>query len=187
MDVPASARAEECRSRRDELVLKHLKLVRTLAVRIRRKLPAGVDPNDLFQAGVVGLLKAMETYDVSKDGDFGIYAGRRIKAAIIDSLSQLDGAPRLERRHRRLRDAAASPPAAAPVAGVSLGSGAAGALPAAGLLCDVNRMRFDVAAGPESQPDQICERNELRLTIGKAIGRLPQRHRAVLVWFYETA
>lgn len=184
--APSVPGEEESRSRRDELVIKHLKLVRTLAVRIRRKLPAAVELNDLFQAGVVGLLKAMETYDVSKDGDFGLYAGRRIKATIIDSLSQFDGAPRLERQHRRLRKAAASPAvaepanlAAVPVAGVSLNP------EAAGLFREDIRTLLDMAADPESQPDHICERNEQRLTIWRAIGRLPQRHREVLVCLYQ--
>jgi hypothetical protein len=43
----------------------------------------------------------------------------------------------------------------------------------------------DVAAGPESQPDRICERDELRRTLAQAMGRLPRRYQKVLVLHYD--
>jgi RNA polymerase sigma factor for flagellar operon FliA len=204
MDVPSSVAVDEPRSRRDEVVLEHLDLVKALAVRIHRKLPVGADLNDLFQAGVVGLLDAAENYDASKDVEFHSYAECLIKGTIIDSLRQLDWAPPLAPWHRTPPDPAACQ--VDPRPGSGRGPSESGPLTRAFLDLPLpvalqpetvstvqsiaharqgSKARFDPAAGPESQPDHIWERNELRLTLGRAIDRLPERYRNVLVWYYD--
>ena len=204
MDVPSSVAADEPRSRRDEVVLEHLAQVKALAVRIHRKLPIGADLNDLFQAGVVGLLDAVENYDASKDVEFNSYAECLIKGTIIDSLRQLDWAPRLAPRQRTRPDPAAcqvelkpasgrGPSESGPLTGaflnlplpVALQPETATTVRPIGHARQGSQTRFDLAAGPESQPDHIWERNELRLTLGRAIDRLPERYRNVLVWYYD--
>jgi RNA polymerase sigma factor for flagellar operon FliA len=204
MDVPSSVAADEPRSRRDEVVLEHLAQVKALAVRIHRKLPIGADLNDLFQAGVVGLLDAVENYDASKDVEFNSYAECLIKGTIIDSLRQLDWAPRLAPRQRTRPDPAAcqvelkpasgrGPSESGPLTGaflnlplpVALQPETATTVRPIGHARQGSQTRFDLAAGPESQPDHIWERNELRLTLVRAIERLPERYRNVLVWYYD--
>ena len=97
-------------SERDELILEHLPQIKYIAQRISAKLPAHVELNDLVSAGIIGLLDAIEKFDPNRGVKFKTYAELRIKGAILDSLRNLDWAPRslrkkskdLERTHREL-------------------------------------------------------------------------------------
>src|SRR5437588_765920 len=89
--------------RRDQIVLDHLPLVKTIAIRVHESLPVHVDLDDLIHAGVLGLFDAVIKYDNSKNVVFHAYAKHRIKGAILDSLRQMDWASRdLRRRHKQL-------------------------------------------------------------------------------------
>src|SRR5437588_10503018 len=79
---------------RDQIVLEHLSLVKAIAIRVHESLPVHVDLDDLIHAGVMGLLDAVTKYDGAKNVVFQSYAKHRIKGAILDSLRQLDWAPR---------------------------------------------------------------------------------------------
>lgn len=95
---------------RDELILEHLPQIKYIAQRISAKLPSHVELNDLVSAGVLGLLDAIEKFDPNRGVKFKTYAELRIKGAILDSLRNLDWAPRslrkkskdLERVYREL-------------------------------------------------------------------------------------
>jgi RNA polymerase sigma-B factor len=56
---------------RDELVTMHLPLVQHLARRYRDR---GESVDDLVQVGTVGLIKAVDRFDVSRDVEFSTYA-----------------------------------------------------------------------------------------------------------------
>jgi RNA polymerase sigma factor for flagellar operon FliA len=83
---------------RDELILEHLPQIKYIAQRISTKLPSHVELNDLVSAGVLGLLDAIDKFDVSRGVKFKTYAELRIKGAILDSLRNLDWAPRSLRK-----------------------------------------------------------------------------------------
>jgi RNA polymerase sigma factor for flagellar operon FliA len=95
---------------RDELILEHLPQIKYIAQRISTKLPSHVELNDLVSAGILGLLDAIEKFDPNRGVKFKTYAELRIKGAILDSLRNLDWAPRslrkkskdLERVYREL-------------------------------------------------------------------------------------
>jgi RNA polymerase sigma factor FliA len=95
---------------RDELILEHLPQIKYIAQRISAKLPSHVELNDLVSAGILGLLDAIEKFDPNRGVKFKTYAELRIKGAILDSLRNLDWAPRslrkkskdLERVYREL-------------------------------------------------------------------------------------
>jgi RNA polymerase sigma factor for flagellar operon FliA len=95
---------------RDELILEHLPQIKFIAQRISSKLPSHVELNDLVSAGILGLLDAIKKFDPSRGVKFKTYAELRIKGAILDSLRNLDWAPRslrkkskdLDRVHRSL-------------------------------------------------------------------------------------
>ena len=78
----------------NELVRAHLPLVKTLVGRIAMTLPAHVDVNDLYSAGLVGLLNAARQYDPTAGSSFQSYARVRIRGAIFDELRRLDWVPR---------------------------------------------------------------------------------------------
>lgn len=86
---------------RDDLILEHLPQIKYIAHRISAKLPAHVELNDLVSAGVLGLLDAVEKFDPSRGVKFKTYAELRIKGAILDSLRNLDWAPRSLRKRSK--------------------------------------------------------------------------------------
>ena len=57
--------------------------------------------DDLYSAGVLGLLDAFGRFDPSKQVKFRTYAQFRIRGAILDSLRTLDWSPRELRRKGR--------------------------------------------------------------------------------------
>jgi RNA polymerase sigma factor FliA len=81
-------------AKREQLILEHLPIVRFIARRIHARLPQHVLIEDLYSAGVVGLLDAVEKFDSSRENRFRTYAQFRIRGAILDSLRALDWGPR---------------------------------------------------------------------------------------------
>jgi RNA polymerase sigma factor for flagellar operon FliA len=82
-------------------MVEHLPIVRFIARRIHERLPQHVPIEDLYSAGVVGLLDAFGKFDLSKQVKFLSYAQFRIRGAILDSLRTLDWSPRELRRKGR--------------------------------------------------------------------------------------
>src|SRR5512136_1054764 len=71
---------------RDRQLREHAPLVKQVAGRLRRRLPGGVDIDELMQAGLIGLNEALSRYDTTFGASFGTYAARRIEGAMLDSL-----------------------------------------------------------------------------------------------------
>jgi len=77
-----------------ELVDKYIPLVRTVAARLALTLPPHVDGEDLYSAGLGGLLSAVRQYDPTAGTAFETYARLRIRGAILDELRRMDWVPR---------------------------------------------------------------------------------------------
>src|SRR5580658_9630097 len=90
---------------REHILMEQLPQVRYIARRIHERLPRHVPFEDLVHAGVVGLIDALNKFDLSKQVQFSSYAKFRIRGAILDSLRELDWSPRELRRKGRLVDA----------------------------------------------------------------------------------
>jgi RNA polymerase sigma factor for flagellar operon FliA len=71
-----------------------LPLVKSIALRIRVKLPDFIELDDLTQAGLIGLLNACQSYDPNQGANFQTYASIRIRGAILDELRRNDWLPR---------------------------------------------------------------------------------------------
>lgn len=140
------------RGNREKWVLRHLPLVRNIANRVA---PASVylEVDDLVSAGTIGLIEAVDRYDVKRGVPFASFAYRRIKGAIIDEMSHLVTA-------RSLRDDDARP--------LSL---------EAPIVEEQNLTLLDVTVdrlAPE--PERGAELSELL----EAAGSLPRREREML-------
>ena len=83
---------------REQLILEHAPLIKYIAHRIALRVPPHIEVQDLIDAGVVGLIDAIEKYDPSKDVKFKTYAEFRIRGAIFDELRSLDWVPRSIRK-----------------------------------------------------------------------------------------
>jgi RNA polymerase sigma factor FliA len=77
------------------LVEGYLPLVRTVAGRVAMTLPAHVCAEDLFSAGLVGLLQAVRSFSPDGGASFETFARFRIRGAVLDELRRLDWVPRL--------------------------------------------------------------------------------------------
>jgi RNA polymerase sigma factor for flagellar operon FliA len=101
MDNPYSRQAIKGKTR-EEVVLEYAPLVRHIANRLAARLPANLDRDDLVQAGMIGLLDAIEKYDSGREAQFRTYAEFRIKGAMLDDLRAADWVPRSVREYADL-------------------------------------------------------------------------------------
>jgi len=79
---------------RERLILEHLPQVHLIARRIHERLPGHVVLEDLISTGIVGLISAVDNFDPSANVQLRTYAEHKIRGAILDSLRELDWAPR---------------------------------------------------------------------------------------------
>jgi RNA polymerase sigma factor for flagellar operon FliA len=86
---------------RDRLILTYAPLVKYVAGRLGTGLPAHVEEGDLISYGLLGLIGAIERYELDRDVKFETYAIARIKGSIIDELRSLDWVPRSVRSRAR--------------------------------------------------------------------------------------
>ena len=95
---------------REQLVVAYSPLVKYVSGRMASGLPAHVEEADLISYGLVGLISAIERFELEREIKFETYAITRIKGQIIDALRQLDWVPRsvrarareIERAHAKL-------------------------------------------------------------------------------------
>ncbi len=87
---------------RDEVLRRHLPLVRRVVQRLAARKPPHIEIDDLVSWGIVGLLDAMTKYDPKKEASFPTYAQFRIRGAILDHLRSLDWVPRSVRQKASL-------------------------------------------------------------------------------------
>ena len=85
-------------SERETLINETLPLIKHIAHRVATRLPKNVEIRDLINAGVLGLLDAIEKFEPERNVKFKTYAEVRIRGAILDSLRNLDWAPRSLRK-----------------------------------------------------------------------------------------
>ena len=91
---------------RDRLILAYSPLVKYVAGRMGASLPAHVEEGDLISYGLLGLIGALERFDLSRNIKFETYAVSRIRGSIIDELRALDWVPRSVRSWARKVEAA---------------------------------------------------------------------------------
>jgi len=90
---------------RETLASEHATLVRQIAGRIASRLPGHYELEDLWSAGIIGLLTAIDNFDETKGIPFDRYARIRIEGAVLDSLRQTDHLPRTRRQKAKKLEA----------------------------------------------------------------------------------
>jgi RNA polymerase sigma factor for flagellar operon FliA len=189
---------------RDQLILEYLPLAKAIALRVHENLPASTDLDDLVHAGILGLFDAATKYRPDTNVPFSAYAKHRIKGAMLDSLRQLDWASRdMRRRHkeveavvRKLSLAFQRTPTDEEVAeelGVDLDRWhrMKSELRNVGLVSGSSRPNDDESlpapdfpTKPETHPDNMYARREMRSVLGTVIKTLPGRHQQVILLYY---
>jgi len=92
---------------REQLLARHLGLVHHVAREVSRRIPS-IEIGELVSAGALGLMKALDSFDLSRGLAFSTYAVLRIRGAILDDLRSRDSTPRSVRMKRRKIESAAA-------------------------------------------------------------------------------
>jgi len=192
---------------RDQIILKELPQVYYIARRIYERLPQHVPFDDLVNAGVIGLIEAVRSYDPSKSVPLKAYAKFRIRGAILDSLRELDWASRpLRRKGRQIEEAIAKLSAKlgrqpeeqeiAAEIGTTLEQLYATAIRLDGLTLIGQEVRaaydrsettdlIESAPSHDEGPYDNCLRSEIQDQLAEAIGTLSEKEQMVISLYYK--
>jgi RNA polymerase sigma factor for flagellar operon FliA len=196
---------------RETLIENYSYLVKITAGRVASGVPPSLDREDLISAGVIGLIRAVDQFDSSREVKFETYAIALIRGAILELLRGEDWAPRSVRDKIKLLERT--------YAGVELQLGRPGSddevAEALGTTQDgLHKMLSDVAQASvlsldemlfSSEPDATlrvvdtvedtsasgdttlaAEKRERRQALNTAVKRLPEREHLVLsLYYYE--
>jgi len=198
---------DETNRERDELILQQLPQVHYIARRIFERVPQHVPFEDLVNAGVIGLIEAIRSYDPTKSVPLKSFAKFRIRGAIIDSLRELDwGSRPLRQKAKNIEEAIAKLAAQlgrrpdeeeiAAELGLTLKDLHDTAVRVDGLRLvgqEVNAAydrseRQDLIESARSQdegPDELCLRSEVKDQLAAAISTLGEREQMVISLYYK--
>ncbi len=180
-------------------------LVKRIAHHIIARMPANVQLDDLIQAGMVGLIEAVQKYNGELGASFETYAGIRIRGAIVDEMRRGDWVPRSVHRNARKINEAMSrleaksgrEPSDAEIAdelGVPLDEyhtmardSLSGRLFSYDEAIDdeENNLNLDSASQTMLEPDKSVQRSAMRTALAEAITTLSEREQLVLSLYYE--
>ncbi len=188
----------------DDLVQRYAPLVKRIAYHLAGRLPSSVQPGDLIQAGMIGLIEAARHYDPSHGASFETYAGIRVRGAMFDEVRKGDWAPRSV--HRKAREVAkavnrvegrkggeARDTEIAEALGVSLEEyhqtlqdiSGHRVLSLDDLGPDDDGYAGDSIAGNEADPLDELAAGELKKAVAEGIAELPEREQLVLSLYYD--
>lgn len=194
---------------RDELLVRHLPLVKHVAGRLAAGLPPHVELADLESYGLFGLLDAINRYEEARGVKFETYASTRIRGAILDGLRSQDPAPpawrersrRLEQAHTALEarhGRAATEDELTRYLGITAAELQQWEQEAAALVVmPLDELRTDqedgnrplaghdlIKAAPDGMPEVQTLDSERRALLAEAIEALPERERLVITLCY---
>jgi RNA polymerase sigma factor for flagellar operon FliA len=196
---------------RAEHVEKYAPLIHYIADRMASRLPPHISKEDLISSGVLGLIDAIDKFDVSRGIQFKTYAEFRIKGAMIDDLRNLDWVPRtvrrksteLEKLWRRLEGELGRPPSdeeSAEAMGVSLRDylKLLDEVYMVNML-DLEAFRLDSPGNSQESADiyniltddsaldalTVLGQEEVRRVLAKGLRSLPEKERTVVTLYYH--
>ena len=89
---------------REQIIIEYAPLVKVVAGRLSMYLGKNVEFDDLVSYGVLGLIDAIDKFDLSKDVKFETYASLRIRGSILDQIRKMDWIPRTVRQKQKKID-----------------------------------------------------------------------------------
>jgi RNA polymerase sigma factor for flagellar operon FliA len=194
---------------RERLVVAYSPLVKYVSGRMASGLPAHVEEADLISYGLVGLISAIERFDLDREIKFETYAITRIKGAIIDELRSLDWVPRsvrarardIERANAKLEHRLQRAPTDEEMsvelemsvdefqeALLQISNSSVAALDELWTVSDASGDQvslLDTLQDPGApDPAQIMDATEMKDRVADAISRLPEREKLVVALYY---
>nr|WP_314889760.1 RNA polymerase sigma factor FliA [uncultured Campylobacter sp.] len=92
-----SAYAQTIKKEQDDIVLSYMPALRTMAFRLKERLPGSIDVNDLIGVGVEEMIKLSRKYDKDRNDSFWGYVKKRVYGSMLDFLRDLDVISRTDR------------------------------------------------------------------------------------------
>jgi RNA polymerase sigma factor FliA len=192
---------------REEVLRRHLPLVRRVVQRLAARKPPHIEIDDLVSWGIVGLLDAIGKYDPRKEASFPTYAQFRIRGAILDHLRSLDWVPRsvrqkaslIEKVSHQLEGTLGRPPTEEEIAGelgialdtyqellTRVGEMSLFSLEDLGFGSGEERFNFERRL-EEGDVDPLAHllTSERVTLVARAIARLPERERLLVTLYYH--
>jgi RNA polymerase sigma factor for flagellar operon FliA len=189
------------------LVEKYLPLVAAVMGRLAMTLPDHVDHDDLYSAGLVGLLQALRNYDPTCGTSFETYARVRVRGAMLDELRRMDWVPRtIHEKARKVKNMMSeleqklgkAPSEAQMAEALGISAKEYEALlnevrPAAFVCLDAAGPTEDSEGGAlheviadltEDSPMEKVSQRELKAVIFERLKALPEMQRKVLALYY---
>ncbi len=191
------------------LIENYIPLVKITAGRLKSTITASsVEMDDLTSYGILGLIDAIEKFDIEKNVKFETYAQMRIRGSMIDQLRKNDWAPRslrqkakqIENTYRELENKLGRNPTEHEVAnfiGIDIKSfheilGDISTLSVVSLE-EMLENKIEVRAADltregqslnVSQPEELVEVKEMKEILRQAITDLPEREKLLITLYY---
>ncbi len=86
------------------LALRHLYIVKTIAMQMRNIYAGTLQMEDIINEGVIAIMKGIDRYDPERDNKFETFISRRIRGMIIDLVRKNDWMPRDFRKQVRMME-----------------------------------------------------------------------------------
>ncbi|MDR0806665.1 MAG: RNA polymerase sigma factor FliA [Enterobacteriaceae bacterium] len=190
---------------KDDLWAKYGHLVRYEALKLQARLPAGVESEDLVQAGAIAMLNAVDQFDPRKGVKLSTFLLQRVRWAFMDELREHDWAPRRVRRNGREVSSAiarveqatgqtASETEVAAEMGISLQEYQQILSETnTSLVCSLDELQEELGDGvelsalqeEEPNPLLMALRRDLTCKISEEIRQLPEREQLLLSLYYQ--
>ncbi|MGB9596001.1 MAG: sigma-70 family RNA polymerase sigma factor [Candidatus Poribacteria bacterium] len=185
---------------RDQLIIACLPYVKSTAQRLSIYANSAQDADDLVNAGIIGLIDAIDKYDPSKGASFKNYAQHRIRGSIMDEIRSMDWVPYSTReKARRIEKVYAEiekngkkeidEEEIASKLGMTLDQYYEALLEinrmSVSLLDDIFHNDDEIASNNDSvDPEKELLMTETETLVGEAIEKLPEKERLVITLYY---
>lgn len=193
------------KSVRDTLIVQYIYLIRYVVGRVKVTLPATISIEDIAGYGVEGLINAVERYSPQKNTRFETYALIRIRGAILDRIRAQDFLPRSVRKKIKdiksaqeyLKQELGRMPTTTEVANyldmepekvsqlLSEDTTMTSLYDKRGNTEDSVEIIDTIQDENKLNPQEKAEEQNVKQELEKALRRLPERERIIMVLYYQ--
>lgn len=193
------------KSVRDALIIQYIYLIRYVVGRVKVTLPATISIEDIAGYGVEGLINAIERYSPQKNTRFETYALIRIRGAILDRIRAQDFLPRSVRKkikdiknaQETLKQELGRIPTTTEVANyldmdpdkvnqlLSEDTTMTSIYEKKGNSDDSMEIIDTIQDTNKLNPHEQMEEKNIKQQLEKALRRLPERERVIMVLYYQ--
>lgn len=190
---------------RDTLIVQYIYLIRYVVGRVKVTLPATISIEDIAGYGVEGLINAIERYSPQKNTRFETYALIRIRGAILDRIRAQDFLPRSVREkikdikaaQEKLKQDLGRMPTTTEVANyldmepdkvnqlLAEDTTMTSLYDKRGNTDDSVEIIDTIQDENKLNPQEKAEEQNVKQELEKALKRLPERERIIMVLYYQ--